>query len=120
LLGLVREHNVDNAWQGPVRYGWFDTVLARRGLAIVGGVDRLAVTHLDLLPKLERWTFCSGYRQGDLADNTQALLHATPLWSQCEPSQAQVLGELQRQLGVPVGFASTGPRSTDLIASTWS
>ncbi|RYE95003.1 MAG: adenylosuccinate synthetase [Myxococcales bacterium] len=48
--GLLRgEHNAHNPWQGAFRAGWFDLVLARHALAVVGGVDGLALTCLDRL-----------------------------------------------------------------------
>src|SRR5262249_53628144 len=47
LAGAIREHNTVGDWQGAVRYGWFDAVLARYALAAAGPVDRLAVTYLD-------------------------------------------------------------------------
>lgn len=51
LDGLVDEHNARNDWQGHVRYGWFDEVLARYALERIGGVHHLALTHLDLLAR---------------------------------------------------------------------
>lgn len=48
--GLLRgEHNALNPWQGDFRVGWFDLVLARHALAVVGGVNGLALTCLDRL-----------------------------------------------------------------------
>jgi adenylosuccinate synthase len=58
----VREHNTFGEWQGAVRYGWFDAVLARYALEIVGGVDTLALTHADVLPRMASWKLCAGYR----------------------------------------------------------
>jgi adenylosuccinate synthase len=52
LGGIVVEHNTAGPWQGPVRYGWFDGVLARYALAVAGPVDLLVITHLDLLARL--------------------------------------------------------------------
>ena len=57
----VFDHNRQNEWQGPVRYGWFDAVLGRYALELVGGVDTLAVTHLDAVPHMPTWKACRGY-----------------------------------------------------------
>ncbi len=62
LAGVVIEHNEANQWQGSVRYGWFDAVLARYALQVNGGVDSLAVTHMDALSKMDIWKYCSGYQ----------------------------------------------------------
>lgn len=62
LAGLVQEHNADNPWQGPVRYGHFDGVLARYAVEVVGRLDALALTHCDLLSRLPEWTWCRAYR----------------------------------------------------------
>ncbi|MFL5345650.1 MAG: adenylosuccinate synthetase [Hyalangium sp.] len=55
------EHNAFNDWQGPVRYGWFDAVLARYALDVLGGVDVLALTHLDAPSPSRSWAVCSAY-----------------------------------------------------------
>jgi adenylosuccinate synthase len=52
LRARVEEHNASNPWQGPVRYGWLDAVLTRYALERCGGVDVLALTHLDLIERL--------------------------------------------------------------------
>jgi adenylosuccinate synthase len=49
---LPERHNAANPWQGPMRVGWLDLVLARYAVAAAGGVDALAVTCLDRLAGL--------------------------------------------------------------------
>src|SRR3954451_18527619 len=44
LRSAVREHNGFGEWQGAVRYGWLDAVLARYALDAVGPLDALALT----------------------------------------------------------------------------
>lgn len=53
-------HNGAEGWQGRFRVGGFDAVLARYALACCGGVDSLALTHLDRLAS--RWPVCTAYR----------------------------------------------------------
>ncbi|HZI16075.1 MAG TPA: adenylosuccinate synthetase [Myxococcus sp.] len=53
-------HNGAGGWQGGFRVGGFDAVLARYALACCGGVDALALTHLDRLAP--RWPVCNAYR----------------------------------------------------------
>lgn len=57
---LDEPHNGAEGWQGTFRVGCFDAVLARYALAACGGVEALAVTHLDRLS--ERWPVCTAYR----------------------------------------------------------
>src|SRR6185369_15167159 len=57
----IFDHNRLGEWQGPVRYGWFDPVLARYALAVAGPLDRIVLTHLDAPARLGRWRVCIGY-----------------------------------------------------------
>jgi len=59
---LDEPHNATGPWQGPFRRGWFDAVLGRYAIAASGGIDGVALTHLDALPRLGRWRGCSAYR----------------------------------------------------------
>ena len=49
-LPLTDPRNPTNPWQGRFRFGHFDAVAHRYALAVAGGVDGLALTHLDLRP----------------------------------------------------------------------
>jgi len=61
-------HNETNAWQGRVRTGWFDAVATRYALEVCGGIDALALTHVDALPRLPVWRICTRYAS-ELADS---------------------------------------------------
>lgn len=58
----VGEHNRAGEWQGAVRYGGFDEVLARSAAALLGGLDALALTHLDTAAARLTWRLASGWR----------------------------------------------------------
>jgi adenylosuccinate synthase len=133
--GLVSEHNQNNAWQGVVRYGWFDAMLMRYALRVTGGVDSLMVTHMDALSGQHAWTYCNGYRGLDpalasvtspdgtahelivprslsleeRARVTDALAAVQPLLSACESNPEVVAATIERLLGHPVGMLSFGP-----------
>ncbi|NTX08679.1 adenylosuccinate synthetase [Myxococcus sp. CA040A] len=60
LAALVPEpHNTADGWQGGFRVGGFDAVLGRYALQVCGGVDSLALTHVDRLGP--HWPVCSAY-----------------------------------------------------------
>lgn len=62
LAGLFEErHNKANAWQGCVRYGWFDLLAIRHGSSLNPRVDALALTMLDHLAKLDQFRVCLSY-----------------------------------------------------------
>ena len=69
--GVTREHNDTGPWQGRFRTGWLDAVLARYALAACGGVDGLALTHLDRFLPGAPWQIATRY---DLADAGAALV----------------------------------------------
>jgi adenylosuccinate synthase len=136
LDGWVREHNRTNEWQGRVRYGWFDAVLAKYALdratgTLPGpecGVEALAVTHLDLLPHLKTWKYCSNYSNPiefplpgspvlplDKRERlTQALLAARPVFETCPAEAEAVIRTIESLLGCPVGWAASGPKAQDV------
>jgi adenylosuccinate synthase len=51
-LDLPESHNGNDGIQGKFRVGHFDFTLAKQALSIVGGVDVLAISHMDYLPRL--------------------------------------------------------------------
>ena len=141
LAGLIHEHNQRNEWQGHVRYGWFDALLARYALAAAGKLDALALTHLDVLPKLKAWQYCAGYTGlpaiPELNDSgvpgplthlrlapgltlaqrekvTQALFSAAPVFETCEISEARVISKVEALVEQPVGIISRGPMAADV------
>jgi adenylosuccinate synthase len=138
FAALVREHNQYNEWQGQVRYGWWDAVLARYALDVAGKLDALAVTHLDMLPRLLAWKYCPGYREptgfdplavettgsGGILQNfrlpdaltleqrtrfTQALAKVTPLLETGDAQAEKVVQKIEALIGQRVGIISCGP-----------
>ncbi len=60
--GIFEErHNKANPWQGQVRYGWFDLLAIRHGIALNAPVDGLALTMLDHLARLDSFQVCRSY-----------------------------------------------------------
>jgi len=54
-------HNHDGPWQGRVRRGWPDALLAGYAASVCGGLDAVALTHLDALPRVPAWRVCRRY-----------------------------------------------------------
>jgi adenylosuccinate synthase len=140
----VFDHNRQNEWQGPVRYGWFDAVLARYALEVVAGVDTLAVTHLDAVPRLPAWKVCRGYRLDSWPCDAKLIAESTPdgivarlatrtetslahqarladmlaragaVFEERPPTEGAVLCRLESLLERSIDIVSRGPRANDV------
>ena len=62
-LKLPEPHNAWGPWQEGFRRGWLDLSLVRYAVESCGGVDGLAVTHLDRCAERD-WRIATGYRGG--------------------------------------------------------
>ena len=119
---LPEPHNGHGRWQGAFRVGHFDAVAHAYAVDVCGGVDALAVTHLDAPSRCPSLRICHGYAMegqlverlpaapgGDLAgqaDLTRRLLAAHPaLWS----TPAHWPDAVSQLLGAPVVLESSGP-----------
>ncbi|WBB51869.1 adenylosuccinate synthetase [Verrucosispora sp. WMMA2044] len=122
-LGLTDPHNPTNPWQGRFRFGHFDAVAHAYALAVAGGVDGLALTHLDLVGQGLDLRICHRYTDsdglvpgppGDLdrqAALTTRLLQARPVYDR--PSPVDWPTAVEQTLGVPVVLTSHGPTAED-------
>jgi adenylosuccinate synthase len=123
-LPLPEQHNGVGEWQGAFRVGHFDAVAHRYAVEVAGGVDALAVTHLDaVLPQMR---ICTSYEVDGVPWNRivpgpfrdlgyQAAL--TALLERARPGDllrpddwAAQIGDL---LGAPVALSSFGPTTAD-------
>jgi adenylosuccinate synthase len=113
--------------RGPFRRGHFDAVAHRYAVEVAGGVDALAVTHLDAPLRVPGLRVCTSYQtgsdeelthipvgtKGDLAGQerlTELLKGARPGRLERPTDWAGTIGDL---LGAPVVIGSHGPRTTD-------
>jgi adenylosuccinate synthase len=123
-LDLPERHNGVGEWQGAFRVGHFDAVAHRYAVEVAGGVDALAVTHLDV-PDLrlrictaydldgERWDRIVPGPFRDLAHQAglTALLARARMGESYRPADwATAIGA---ELGAPVVVESFGPRTND-------
>lgn len=119
---LPEPHNSGAGWQGAFRVGWFDPILLRYALAANGGVDWLALTHVDRRQE----KFVEGYgfelrtltapegspeRLAQQAALTRSLANARPTLAPIPDSA--FADWVERTLGAPVGLTSHGPTHAD-------
>jgi adenylosuccinate synthase len=128
---LGEPHNGDGEWQGRFRVGWPDLVLARYARAACGGIDALALTHLDAMDAPAGFRMAPSYERGSLVEwpahapedlagravVTGRLMRVRPDLVDVEP------GELEEALAeayaAPIHLRSTGP-TTRHVRSRWS
>jgi adenylosuccinate synthase len=125
-LDLPEGHNATGEWQGAFRVGHFDAVAHRYAVEVAGGVDGLAVTHLDVPERCHALRICESYTVGgepwtriepgpprDLDHQvslTERLRRAVP-----GPLRRpdDWVGEIGGLLGAPVVIESYGPAADD-------
>jgi adenylosuccinate synthase len=126
---LPELHNASAGWQGVFRVGHPDFVLARYAARVCGGLDALAVTHLDRVGALARVAVAYAppidgtlfvhdergrvvdLREGDLAQQErlgQTLRDIRPIWDDAPVDVESRLGQLEDVYGVPVLLTSAG------------
>jgi adenylosuccinate synthase len=129
-LGLVDPHNPTGPWQGAFRVGHFDAVAHRYALEVAGGVDGLALTHLDVAERTPSLRICRSY---DCPDGTvrrlapgpfQDLAYQSALTVRLQAAQpvldpsapADWASAVASALHVPVVLTSHGPTTADKVA----
>ncbi|MEV6494689.1 adenylosuccinate synthetase, partial [Actinoplanes sp. NPDC051633] len=119
-LDRPEAHNGAGEWQGAFRVGHFDAVAHRYAVEVAGGVDGLAVTHLDrVAPAMRMVTSYKGWHRivpGPFRDLTyQAAL--TARLERARPGSshrpADWSADIGAALGAPVMLESHGPATDD-------
>jgi adenylosuccinate synthase len=125
---LPDRHNGTGRWQGPFRVGHFDAVAHRYAVEVAGGVDALALTHLDAAAR-HPLRVCRAYDTdggrvdrlapwpaGDLAAAASAtgwLLAARPVLDPAPVPPGEWPALVAEVCGAPVSVRSYGPRPRD-------
>jgi adenylosuccinate synthase len=130
-LDLPERHNANGRWQGPFRTGHLDAVALGYAAEVAGGVDAVALTHLDAAsPHRSDLRICRAYDLSghtltriepgpprDLAYQeslTQTLFKARPVYRQEERLTARDWPDAVTDiLHAPVTIRSHGPAVTD-------
>jgi adenylosuccinate synthase len=126
---LPEPHNDARGWQGCFRVGAFDAVAARYALAVCGGVDGLALTHVDRLaaipPRLCTAYECDGQVMRDIplrrlpdlghqAQLTRQVQHCCPVFTSIDSCSAdRFIETVERELNVQVTLTSAGPSAAE-------
>jgi adenylosuccinate synthase len=125
-LELPDRHNVANSWQGQFRVGHFDAVALRYAVDVAGGVDAIALTHLDVAEGTAL-RLCDGYLDegGRLAGRlvaspghdlarreavTRQVLRYRPRYIRAGSDWPAIAADA---LGAPVLLTSSGPTARD-------
>jgi adenylosuccinate synthase len=124
-LEIPEPHNRPGSWQGAVRAGHFDAVALRYAVEIAGGVDAVALTHLDTAAA-HPLRLCTSYQAGDermtriapgperdlvwQEELTRLLLRVRPGYEDPAAGWPEVAGQV---LGAPVRLVSHGPATAD-------
>ncbi len=119
----------------PRRCGWFDAV-AMRYSAMINGIEKIAITKLDVLDEFDEIKVCTGYeiagkRLKSFPTDVKSLMHITPLYESFEgwktslanvrsygdlPANARRYVEALAHLsGTPLWIVSVGPRRDQTI-----
>jgi adenylosuccinate synthase len=119
---LVRnEHNTFSTWQKDFRVGWLDLAMLRYALSANGGVEKLAITHVDAAELYSReWPVCMAYKnflpcpKGNLEDQedlTAAMFKVEPELAHIPTNSVVKL--IESQHNIPVILTSHGPTCLD-------
>lgn len=119
----------------PRRIGWFDAVVARR-TAMLNGVEKLAVTHLDVLDQFDAIPICVAYRcDGQTLEtfptSLEVLARCTPVYEEMPgwrvdttgaksaadlpPAARAYLDRLAEIMGAQLCMVRTGPRRDQTV-----
>jgi adenylosuccinate synthase len=129
-LEFPEPHNRHGTWQGAFRTGHPDAVALRYAVEVAGGVDAVALTHLDVAGR-HPLRLCRAYQAGgqrlarivpgperDLRWQerlTRTLLRAQPVYDDpvCDDRGRDWPGIFGEVLGAPVILRSYGPTAAD-------
>ncbi len=120
------------------RCGWFDAVLVRQAV-LVGGIDGIVLTKLDVLDGFDELKICVAYdidgeRYDRLPPERGLQARATPVyetidgwsastkgareWGQLPAEAVKYVRRVEELIGVPVAMVSTSPEREDVIVVT--
>ncbi|MEM8799607.1 MAG: adenylosuccinate synthase [Pseudomonadota bacterium] len=117
------------------RCGWFDAVMVRQAV-VVGGIDGIALTKLDVLDGMDELKICVGYRlhgkdidhlPADMAgqaavepvyetlEGWQESTMGARSWADLPATAIKYIRRIEELIGAPVAMLSTSPERDDTI-----
>lgn len=123
-------HNEQNEWQEDFRLGWFDLVIAKYALEMLGGVDYIALTNFDRLQDLNKVKIpiCMSYNY-DCSILNNIILHKNTIMdripltkglNECSPNYLEVYIDdyiqfIEKELDTEISIVSVGQTAKDKI-----
>jgi adenylosuccinate synthase len=111
---LIDEHNKESKFMGPIRYGHFDTMLGKKAINILNGVDSLALTHMD---QILSGDVCVGYQfipeEIEHLSETDVQFRLKPIYTHWGQDESVWVQNIQKEFRIPVKYLSFGPKSQD-------
>lgn len=95
---MTEQHNQTGRYQGAMRSGWFDFHLIRKSLDIIGGIDAIALSHLDCMKTIRDWPVASVRRVDTIPYDVS---HVT--------NEYQLVDSIYNTFGIPVSILGHGP-----------
>ncbi|MGN9843846.1 adenylosuccinate synthetase [Nonomuraea sp. H19] len=105
-LALPEPHNTTGPWQGPFRLGHFDAVAHRYAAEAAGGVDALALTHLDVPVSRMCIAYDPPVSFEPDTERTARMMRARPIYQE---GVSNWVGAVSDVMGAPVWIESHGP-----------
>jgi adenylosuccinate synthase len=115
------DHNVRTKWQGEMRFGHFDFVAAGYAIQCCGGIDGLALTHMDCVESpfayVDEYRDAHGLTSSLLKPDAKGLFETEPANLKLQPVEAQesLVRFIEQQLGCKVLYTSSGPTYLDKV-----
>lgn len=121
VVNFPEAHNGCHPWQGKFRQGHFDFIMARYALRKIGGVDELAISHLDQFPK-DQFSWVESYKKGSRLIGGILDTPTAEQLSQCNAivtrSEVDPIQIIETGLNMPVEYVSYGPTAEDRSQGT--
>ncbi|MDZ4738098.1 MAG: adenylosuccinate synthase [Rhodospirillaceae bacterium] len=120
------------------RCGWFDAVMVRQAV-LIGGIDGIALTKLDVLDGFETLKVCVGYTHGDETldhlpagiarqaavrpvyeefEGWSASTRGARSWAELPATAIKYIRRIEELIDAPVAMLSTSPERDDTILVT--
>nr|WP_205625520.1 adenylosuccinate synthetase [Actinomadura atramentaria] len=117
-LTLPDPHNTKNPWQGTFRVGHLDEVALRYAAEACGGIDALAITHMDVAASNPDLLRCTAYELPDEQNPLTRLPHHNDLTTREHLTTRLLTARpIYEPLGDPITAAETATNAPAVLLS---